>query len=436
MQNVQALYKHKFLTIVSLLILITVSLFSSCKKEDDIAPVVSIQTPIGGSYSVNDTISVQAKISDNETIVSVRIRLINMDNQQVVSPYTYSVNASSYQLNANFVIDNLYLESGEYYLVVEADDGINTGKDFVSIQVGALTRVLEDVLVVEKDNLQTHIYSVLNGKLLLKTFNMEYQDFLYNPYSEQYIFLSKKGILTAYDKEELESVWSISNLKDPLHEFYGQLLYKDKLVYVSSYTGAIQVFDGNGNLVKQANTIDTEGQVSQFFFGMDKIMAFKEPYVFGDDKIEELNEVTGASVQTYEIDFSPEQLLFVDDELCVVFGNRYNKAKACSLSTMYNVVHPFGDFGNREFGDAFKHTNYLYIISLDQEILEYDLSNGNERILESTQTNTHFFYEDLYEKLYFVDDKKIFNLNFPAVGSQLFYTNNRTIDDLVFVYNK
>lgn len=429
----RALYKHKFLTIVSLLIIIIIT---SCKQQDDLAPVISILQPTSGSFLVFDTIRVQADVTDNESIQSIRIRLIDMDNQQVVPSYSYTVNVSSYQLKADFVIDNLYLESGSYYLVVEASDGINTSKKYVSVLIGALPRYLEDQLIVERDNQQTHIYSIKNGKVLFKTFPFAYQDFIYNPYSKQYLFLSEGGVLTAYDKDDIEILWQVTDLKDPLRAYYGSLFYKDNVVYVNNYSGGIKAYDGNGNLLKQANTIDSYGQISQYFFGYDKIMVFKEPYVFGNDKIEQLNEVSGASVWTYDIQFSPKQLLFVDEDLCLVFGNEYNIAKACSLSTLYNVIHPFGDFGSRKLGDAYKYSKYYYILSLDQEILEYDLSNGNERVLETTQTNVQFYYEDLYEKLYFIDENKISNLHFPATGSQVFYQNNNTIDDLIFVYNK
>ena len=234
----------------------------------------------------------------------------------------------------------------------------------------------------------------------------------------------------------MEEQWQISGLKSPTHHYFGSLFYKDQLTYVSNYLGEIRAYDEFGKLAKQANTIDDKGQIRQYYFGNDKIMVVKEPYVSGQDKIEELNEGTGASVYTYSLLFSPERLLFVDEELCVVFGNQYHKAKACSLSTLYHVVHPFGNFGERELGDAYRYSSNFYILSLGQDILEYDLSNGNERLIETSNGLVKFRYEDLYHKLYYIDDRKIANLIFPASGSQMFYQNDKRIDDLIFVYNK
>lgn len=433
MQKGGFLYKHKLLTIVSLLIL---SLISSCQKEDDVSPLINIQEPSGGVFQVFDTLKVEADISDNEQIKSISVKIIDSKNQQVTPSYTLAISKKSYHLNINYKIDNLYLESGNYFLLVEANDGINTGKDYISISIGAVPKRLEDILIVETENAVSSIYSILNGKKLLKTFSYPYQDFIYNSYAQQYLYLSGEGILTAYDKKELKLQWSVSDLKNPNREYLGQLSYRNKLVCVNAYSGSIRSYNGKGEIVKQANTIDTKGEISQFWFGYQKIMAFKKPYTSDDEKIEELNEETGASVYTYDISFSPERLCFVDEDLCIAFGNKYQKAKACSLSTLYNVVHPFGDFGDRELGDAYKYSSYYYILSLNQEIVEYDLSNDNERILETTQKNVKFYHEELYDKLYFIDGNQILNLSYPAAGSQLFYQNDKTISDLIFVYNK
>lgn len=433
MQNIRFLYTQKFLTIVSLLLLLS---FFACEKEDETGPVISIQNPTGGNYSVLDTINISATISDNEVLKRLTIRIIDENNQQVCTPYTYSLNQANYKLDAKYIIDNIYLESGSYHLVIEADDNYNTSKAYVKIQLGALARTLDNILIVEKEYQQCKIYSILNDKKLLKSFAHGYQDFIYNPFAEQYIFLTENGVMIAYDKINLEEQWRVENLKKPNSNYYGGLYYKDQLTHVSNHLGEIRTYDSEGTLRKQANTIDDSGQISQYYFDHGKIMAVKNPYVNDNDKIEELNEGTGASVWTYKIQFTPENLHFVDDELCVVFGNQYNKAKACSLSTMYHVVHPFGEFNDRKLGDSFKASKYFYLLSIDQEIVAYNLSNGDERLIENTSSIVKFFYEDLYETLLFVDNDKISNLNYPSTGSQVFYQNNTRIDDVIFVYNK
>lgn len=433
MQKQAILYSHKFLTIVSLLIILHLY---ACQKKDDISPHINISEPTTGHFSVLDTLQVKAKISDNEVLKSVHIYIIDSKNQKVSPNLNFELNQASYQLNQKYIIDNLYLKSGTYHLVVEASDGINISKSYVSIQIGALARQLEDILIVEQTLQSTEIYSIYSEKTLLKSFPFLYQDFAYNAFAQQYLFLSTEGDLIAYDKNELNKVWEENDFKSPSHRYFGSLFYKDNLIYVSHYLGGIKAYNEKGKVSKQANTIDIKGQISAFVFGYEKIMATKTPYVNGQDRIEELNEATGASVYTYTIQFTPEKLLFVDPDLCVIFGNQYDKAKACSLSTLYHVVHEFGDFSDRKINDAYQYNPNFYLLSIDHSIVEYNLSNGNERLIDETTSGIKFFHEDLYDNLYYVDQKKIKRSNFPGTGHQVYYQNDKTILDIIFIYNK
>ena len=436
MQNIESLYKHSLLTIVSLLI---ISIFFSCEKKDEMAPKVIINQPAGGVFVVMDTIRISANVSDNEKITTVSVHLFDENNRRVVPSNTYFPNSRNYNLDALFIIDNLYLESGKYYLIVEAKDEYNSKKAYVSIQVGALERVLNSILVVEKQTSETKLFSIISHqKNLIRTFPYPYQDFLFNPYSSQYQFLTEEGILYAFSQKnpKEEPLWAVTDLKDPTRPYFGTLMYFNNSTKVSSYKGEIRSYNASGKLINTASSNDNTGHIRQYYYDYNKIMLIKEPFMQGNDKIERLNQATGASLIAYDILFSPEKLLFVNEDLAVVFGNKNNIAKACSLSTVYNVVNYFGNFGEKKLGDAFKYSEYIYLISLDNKIIEYDLANGYQRILVSTNSNVQFYYEALSQSIYYIDGSLVNKLNYPAEGSTVYFSNNRTIDDMHFVYNK
>ena len=432
--NMQSLYKHSLLTIVSLLIITS---FFSCEKEDNLKPIIEISQPKLSVYAVLDTINVALQVSDNHNIERVSLYIIDANNQKVCTSYNYVPNSSTYNLKALYIIDNLYLDDGEYFFVIEASDGINIEKKYVSIQIGALPKKLNDILIAESDILESKIYSIKNGKQLFKTFSAEYRDFIYNPFQEQYQFLSKDGLLTSYRANKIdEQVWRVNDLKDPTHDFFGSLQYFDKNTLVSSSSGEIRYYDKDGNIINKAISNSQNNQIKQYYYNFDKIMLIKEPFINGEDKIEKLNQTTGASIVTYNILFKPEKLLFVDEGLCVIFGNKNNIAKACSLLTVQNVVHYFGDFGNRQLGDAYKYSKYLYLLSIDHQIVEYNITNGDERVIANTSNLVKFYYEELSHRLYFLDGKNIYYLNYPTDGKELYYANSKTVQDLIFVYNK
>ncbi len=66
MINKSGLFKHKLLTIVSILAIILT--IDSCKKEDDVKPIIEVLNTIKNTYSVNDSIHIRAKITDNEAL--------------------------------------------------------------------------------------------------------------------------------------------------------------------------------------------------------------------------------------------------------------------------------------------------------------------------------------------------------------------------------
>ncbi len=433
MQITKSLYKHKLLTIVSLM---AVLLLLSCHKQDKQKPIIQITQPTGGSYRVGDSIRVDVSVSDNEKIKSISLYIIDESNQRITFPYQYDLNTSNYRISVKYPIDNLYIENGSYYFVVEAKDEVNAAKKYVAIQIGALPKTLEDVLIVESSGTETSIFSIKNSKQLIHTFNESYQDFIYNPYAKHYMFLNQEGQLKAFDKETFEQKWFADNLKNPIRTYLGKLDYRDNLTYVSTAHNDVRAYNNFGQLVQQFNAVDLEGQIGNYYFDDNKLMLIKTPYTQGRDKIERLNKVTGVSVKTYDMQFSPKQILFVDDELCFVLGNKNNIAKACSLSTLHNVAHPITGLGNRTFYDGFKYSTYIYVLALGNTIVEYHLPDGNERIVDYTSGSVKFFYEDIAERMYVLDQHKVSYLKYPSDGHVVVFENDKPIDDLIFVYNK
>ncbi|MBN2669044.1 MAG: PQQ-like beta-propeller repeat protein [Bacteroidales bacterium] len=433
MRIFRSLYSQKLQTLVSLLLIF---LFSQCKKEDSVSPVVNIIELSNTQISAQDTFLLKAKASDNIAIKEVFAYIINQNNQKVSKTYSWRFNQADVSIETEFILNDLYLESGSYFLVVEARDEFNTGKAYKALSISGIETLLKDIYIVEASNNLTKIYSIIETKKLIKELQQDYQDYVYNPYSKQNVFLSAIGVLTAYDSSFTEIIWQKTDLKSPSYTFYGSLLYKDKKVFVSDANGALIAFDDKGNVSWQGNTTDAKGQISEYVFWNDKIMLFKHPYSIGNDRIERMNATTGASVFTYTISFEPKQLLKVNDELCLVFGNEYNIAKACSLSTLYNVVHPFGNFDNRFFYDGYAITEYFYLLAFDDQIVEFDLESQYERVIDAVTAPIHFYFEPLSEMLYYTEGNKLNRSLYPNIGHIESFQQSATIDDLIFIYNK
>ncbi len=432
MHKYRLVYKHIALSFVSYLFIT----FSSCQKTDEQVPFIQIEQPSGGSYSVLDSIRVVAQISDNEIITRVSVYVINESNQRISTPTSLYLNQKNYNLNILHTIDNLYLSSGSYYLVVEAWDEQNEKKSYIPIQIGAIERQLTDIIIIEGDLISTKIISIYQRNQVLKVIAEPYQCFLYNPYAKQYHFLSTQGILSAYQSSNWEKKWTVDQLKDPSHVYTGQLKYENNLTFVSNFRGAIAGYGPTDKVIWQANTSGNQAQISDFIFTENNILVSMLSFAIGYDVVEQLNRGTGAYVRSFDINFTPKRICPIDQDLNIVFGNYYNQARACSLSTLYNLVWPVGDFGSAHLEDAFKVTDYQYLVALDHKIIEYHITSQMQRTLDTCSNDIKFFYEPLNQKVFYVDGSQIKISNHPQTGHQLYYSHTHEIKDLIFVYNK
>ena len=117
------------------------SFLSSCKKEDDIAPVVSILQPLEGTiYAVFDTVSVSVSAVDETALVSVTAKLVNGDFIPIGGSANVVINSNTGNGAAELVISNKLTETGDYYVLVTASDGTNEKREYKKIRITGLPK--------------------------------------------------------------------------------------------------------------------------------------------------------------------------------------------------------------------------------------------------------------------------------------------------------
>ncbi len=110
---------------------------AGCRKDrDDSAPSVRILGPTAGStYSIPDTITVNVTVSDDRTLESLVIEVLDMDGISICAPAIANLSGSSTTVERSLVIDRERILSGTYTIVARASDGTNDGRDFLDIQL-------------------------------------------------------------------------------------------------------------------------------------------------------------------------------------------------------------------------------------------------------------------------------------------------------------
>ena len=136
--------------------------FLSCDKEDTVPPVVVVNTPLSFSnFDVLDYITIQGKASDETNIEWVEIKLLNNNLVSVADQIVLYSNDLEYDFNAVLLIDDIHLNSGNYFLKIAVSDGRNITTSYVELLLSAVPLALKNTYVVSA-NINSFILYELN----------------------------------------------------------------------------------------------------------------------------------------------------------------------------------------------------------------------------------------------------------------------------------
>ena len=142
----------------SLLIFTTfLILLVGCKKEKDThIPVITYYSPQHNqAFNVLDTVLVEALITDQKMITSVKVNLTNEEFITVSEARSFSPNTNSYELKTKLAIDDEALESGTYYVLIRADNGDNFKNKYQQILIQGTEQEFVQLLAVTDGGFMT-----------------------------------------------------------------------------------------------------------------------------------------------------------------------------------------------------------------------------------------------------------------------------------------
>ena len=134
------------------------------ESTDNEPPNIIVTNPSSGeSYTAGDTLAVNAEVSDNETIRRVLVRLTDEQGVAVAQNLSFTPNSNPFSINQTYIIDNVDLQSGTYYLAVTAEDEEQQASKFVELQVSSLPLTLERTLVVSSHPDGAEVFQLSEG---------------------------------------------------------------------------------------------------------------------------------------------------------------------------------------------------------------------------------------------------------------------------------
>ncbi len=422
---------------ITYIIIIAVLLFS-CKKKDETPPIINITYPVNNnSFSTIDSILIKGKITDDKKIISYSFTIVDAQMKIVSETVTNSgENSKSINLSNDFFYSNIYLPTGQYYLLVSASDGTNTTNNYTKITLQSVNTELKKIIVSLDNNQTIDICKIDSGQIKFM-FNspVEYQDVDINSDYQQIMILSKNGSLKSYDANTNKLVWEKSNLNDYYTNYFAKIRNFRKTTYVGYNFGNIKSINKNGTIT---NTYDANNNI----FLPTVIYEFNnEIFTYFFTKNTQVGEIayfyeTGNFHNYYAIDFDEITGIFAYDETKIlILGNLGDSVKAYTLNPENNYLDKLDKFLSKKAISAFADYEGNIYFSTQNKILRYNIPDNTIYNFADNINNAKLYYDKLNTTIYVSSGNQIllYNKNGSLITS---YTINLPVLNIDFLYNK
>ncbi|MCG3167310.1 MAG: hypothetical protein POELPBGB_03099 [Bacteroidia bacterium] len=300
----------------------------SCKKKDEVSPYIQITSPNEYSnHNVLDTIAVVGMVSDNEQLEYIKLSLLNENNITVASVVTLFPETNEYELNREFIIDNILLESGEYNLLVTASDGENETRRYIEITLNEAVRELTGILIAETPAANSVELRKIKPDLSAEQIAFAAGDFSSAAASSKnqvyYIAGSETGSLRAFSMLNNSELWSVQ--ANPLAgaPYFSDITEDDGLLYVSFFDGMLKVFDKSGTVKQQ---IDVSGYNCLKIYKQGNLIFSEQQQIGASSRRLVLYDALSAEeVQYVPLDMEAVAFCKRNDDNVFVFGNSGNQ---------------------------------------------------------------------------------------------------------------
>ena len=430
--------------IIFLFCLIHITFFFSCKKktDDNFGPEVTITSPAENqSYNVLDVIQVKASVTDETQITSLSICLVDINHSVVIPALAIPVSSPAMNINTQYALDNIHLETGLYYLLITASDGKNDSHTYQKIYLTAIPKVRKSIYFVTAANVsQTHLSYIDSSFASITPYHSFSGDYIgssISSYFQQgYICGNYTGSFTGINLNDNSIPFNVMANTSSNPYFTGY--YADvKNEYVSRYDGYIKGYDYLGNSIFNAN--------SKSGFYTQKI-CFNNGYLIAEERdktsvTKKIDTYYSTGVAFQECSLSQDVVAFCEKDLqnVFVFGNSSGQAVVQlfdrinnNLWNPYNYALPTGSILS-----AVKIDENTYLIGHSNgTIYKYEYLNSSLTTYLTGYTAIQLKYDDLTNELCVAETNRISTFDYPTATLHKFLNSAETILDINILYNR
>lgn len=401
-------------------------------------PSITISEPISTNFEVFDTIWIKAKVSDNEVVKSVTYGITDSNADYIANAKVKTYNSKDVNFSGYIILNDVRIESGNYTLTLTAFDGSNTKKQFKQIYIKALTKKLEKIYVITETTNNTKVYELYeqNNIELKYTLNDNITDIAINSYLRSMYLLDKSGNLKSISLNNFEPFWEVSNLNNNLVEYNGKLMIYDDFCFASVKKNNIQAFDINGNVRKTAVSDLYAYEPSCFTIKSNFFVNFTYNNSFSSNYIEKIYYATGASQTYYSVNFDVIDILPLNSNEIIAFGNKQDTMKIVTLNLDATQLQYVDIDISEKLISVVKIGADKFIFSTNNSLYKYDRNYLGHAIYINDIMADYLIYEELNEMLYCINNNQVKVLNLGDYSVINTFVLPENVIKIIFEYNK
>lgn len=411
----------------------------SCKKEDEVYPVIILENPASQiTIGPTDTVLVEARITDNNTIEKVTVQLLTINFAPVSSALILEPNSSEYHLSVNYILQNPQLSSGTYLIAVTASDGKNTAYAYREVYVLALPQLRKAVFVLSKNN--TGIVNISRADTLhqLQSFLNLPSDYLGSSVDSKnqvlYVLGQTTGGLTFIDANSAALINSIppnTPMGPPTFQF---LHFKDNLNFISFYDGNVRAYDQNGTRNFEA---------IQSGYARPNAILKTEDYVYVENfylnaqqnKLEQYFYPSGISNQIIFLDMDIVSLYEKSSDELFLFGDKNGQAVLEKYDRLNNSIQLIRTFGNYTIHDVFQYRNTQYYLATSNGLFRYDYDMNSLSPLTSIASQG-IKYDPLMNEFFLSENSAVHVIDGASFTEKYTLSCPDSVLNILFLYDR
>ncbi len=402
---------------IMLLLILLFAGFLSCRKNvDKIDPVIEITLPhANGLFNALDTIHITASVRDNEIITSVRVSVVFSNHTSLLPDRYFYPGKPEFYVDLRFSLDDPYIESGDYYIMIRAGDGHNEKNAFQPIRINGIPKEILSYYVPVKQTAYSTLINVLKTDLSLDSSLTLGESHCLSALD------SRAGLYFQIDEEPSNiNAYTLSNFMPewivlgamPYPQFYD--LKVDRGLFVCTANGDIWGYDPSGSFFFQTQRME---DFSVETFDMNDIYLVSENLSrSGQTRFLVIYyRSTGFEKNKFLINQDVVEFLHGSDAF-IVLSNKGADILVSDLNPENNIMTELNILYNTSLTDAVKINDDKYLLATHKDIYIYERYLNRLSLFLEGVVADRISYEPLGSFIFAISGNQLDQYSYPGGG--------------------